>query len=70
MKRVLTRIIHKYCCALACSFVRNKPLISCPYALLRTPFSKSVANKGPARQKNRCRSNSPPGQFGAANRGF
>jgi hypothetical protein len=29
-KRGLTRIIHEYCCALACSFARNKSLLRCP----------------------------------------
>jgi hypothetical protein len=36
------------------SFVRNKSLVSRPYALLRTPFSESVANKGPACLPARC----------------
>lgn len=44
----LTRIIHEYYRALACSFACNKSLVGRPYAQLRTSFSESVVNKCPA----------------------
>jgi len=49
----LTRTIHKYCRALACSFVRTESLVGRPYAWLRSPSLESVANKGPAQSSRR-----------------
>ncbi len=49
--RILACIIHKYCRALACSFVRNESLVGRPYAWLWSSSSEFVANKVPAHKK-------------------